>query len=275
MPVLDPRTVDRLAELICDRDGPHERSVRQLSQFLSNAGWTVDYAGGGREPWLAETIRQHNDDAQMIESLLRRMIDPREYDEGLQAAQQVLSHLNPLLVADGIQLDLDGHRPVLRGANDGPDLSHVADRLAGPELRTLVRELVSNAAMAEILIQRLDEVEACRGSGAYLMAVVGTGSFIEGLLHDALWRRDSEFRTRINPSLAELLQRAKAKGWIDKDAYQFSELVRDYRNFVHPREQLDLAFSPDNDTVLMCWQPVLAIMNDLDARLPGRGSNPR
>lgn len=28
--------------------------------------------------------------------------------------------------------------------------------------------------------------------------------------------------------------------------------------------------TPEADTVLMCWQPVLAVVNDLDKRLPGR-----
>lgn len=271
MPVLDSRTIDRVVALICDRDGPYERSVRQLCRILDDAGWTVEYTGGAREPWLGDTIREHNGDVAMIEALLRRVVDPREYDEGLVAAHQVLARLNPLLEADGIRLDLDGHRPVVRRpGEESRSLDEVASALAGPELRRLVQELVSDDAMAAILVRRLDEVEACRRSGAFVMALVGTGSFIEGLLSDTLRRRDPEVRRLHNPSLTELLQRAKARGWIEDDAYRFSELVRDYRNFVHPRVQLDMAFSPDDDTVLMCWQPVLAVLNDLRTRLPGQ-----
>jgi hypothetical protein len=41
MPVLDVRTIERLADLICDCDlnGPNARSVRQPQRFLEGAGW--------------------------------------------------------------------------------------------------------------------------------------------------------------------------------------------------------------------------------------------
>ncbi|HYJ54523.1 MAG TPA: hypothetical protein VEX40_03170, partial [Mycobacterium sp.] len=75
-----------------------------------------------------------------------------------------------------------------------PDLDEVAARLAGPQLRQAVRELVADKAMAEILVARLDEVDMARRSGAYLLAVIGTGSFIEGLLYDVLAPRDPQTR---------------------------------------------------------------------------------
>lgn len=135
----------------------------------------------------------------------------------------------------------------------------------------MVRKLVSDQAMAEILVARLDEVETCRRTGAYLLAVIGTGSFIEGLLYDVLRSRDPAVREAANPTLNMLLQRAHSRGWIQHDAFTFGGLVREYRNLVHPRAQLEKKFVPDNDTVLLCWQPVLAVVNDLQALLPGQG----
>jgi hypothetical protein len=75
---------------------------------------------------------------------------------------------------------------------------------------------------------------------------------------------------QVHPTtLDSLLRAAHARGWIQPDAFEFSDLVRQYRNFVHPREQQRRGITPDADTVLMCWQPVLAVVNDLDERLPG------
>ena len=65
-----------------------------------------------------------------------------------------------------------------------------------------------------------------------------------------------------------LLDRAQSLKWIQHDAYTFGGVVREDRNLVHPRAQLEKGFAPDGDTVLMCWQPVLAVLNDL-SRLPG------
>lgn len=272
MPVLDLRTVDRLAELVCDLGGPYQRSGRQLARLLEAAGWHVEYDGSARVPWLAETIRHHNDDPEAIDSLLRRVIDPREYDEGMPAAAAFVEPLNALLIADGLEVGHANRHTFVRRLDDSGDaavLDQVAAQLASSELRATVRSLVNDPAMADILNARLDEVEACRNVGAYLLAVIGTGSFIEGLLHDVLRLRDPATRKQDKTTLDYLLERAYARGWIQHDALRFGGVVREYRNLVHPREQLENGVMPDGDTVLMCWQPVLAVINDLQRLLPG------
>jgi hypothetical protein len=276
--VLDLRTIERLAEIICDQGGPYARSVRALTRFLEGAGWDVAYEGGARVPWLAEEIRERNDDAEAIHALLKRIIDPREYDDGIKAASTFVETLNDLLAADGLEVGHEsGTRPVVRRLDNTGELGldQLAARLADPELRQAVRELVSDSAMAAILVARLDEVDACRRAGAYLLAVIGTGSFVEGLLYDVLMSRDQSTQKNPKPMLDFLLGRAHKLGWIQHDAYTFSGFVREYRNLVHPREQLRMAFRADHDTVLLCWQPVLAVINDLQAELPGIGSRPR
>lgn len=279
MPVLDPRTIDRLAELICDLGGPHQRSVRQLERFLEGAGWEAPYPGyGGRVPWLADMIRRRNDDGSAISALLRRVVDPREYGGDAVEARSLLEPVNSLLSADGFVVGLDGSRPYVRmeaNSSDRATTEKVAAALASPELRAKIRGLVSDEALADVLVSRLDEVDAARSHGAYVLAVIGTGSLVEGLLDDVMRRRDPEIRKQEKTTLALLLDRAHSRGWIQPDVVDFSQVVRDYRNFVHPREQHRRGITPDEDTVLMCWQPVLALINDLDERLPGpRGPAP-
>ncbi len=36
---LDPNTLEQLASIICDTDGPHHRQYWQLENFFTNAGW--------------------------------------------------------------------------------------------------------------------------------------------------------------------------------------------------------------------------------------------
>lgn len=269
MPVLDPRTIERLAEMVCDHGGPHERSTRTLTRFLEAAGWDVEHPGGARVPWIVSEIQERNEDRAAIESLVCRLIDPREYDGGLSEAEHLVKPLNELLAADRVEVTHNGARPVVRTLDDGDTtLDQLAAQLAGPEIRRAVGEIVRDAAMTDILIARLDEVELCRKVGAYLLAVIGTGSFVEGLLYDILCQRDAETRQRDRPTLDFLLNRARKLGWIEHDAYTFSGIVREYRNLVHPRSQLEMRFHPDGDTVLLCWQPVIAVINDL-RKLPG------
>jgi len=274
VPVLDVRTIDRLAELICDLGGPRQRSVRQLQRFLEGAGWDAPYAGErGRVPWLVETIRRRNEDVDGITALLCRVIDPREYGGDAVEAGSLVEPMNALLAADGFVVGLEGNRPFARATSDSVGraaVEEVAAALSSPALRARIRGLVSDDTLADVLVSRLDEVDAARSHGAYVLAIIGTGSLVEGLLDDVMRRRDPEIRSHPETSLDILLTRAHGRGWIQPDALDFSHIVRQYRNFVHPREQLRRKIVPDEDTVLMCWQPVLALINDLHERLPGR-----
>jgi hypothetical protein len=273
MGVLDARTIDRLAELICDLGGPHQRSVRDLQRFLDGAGWDAPYPGyGARVPWLVDTIRDRNDDVRAICALLQRVVDPREYGGDVGHARSLVEPLNSFLVADGLVVGVDGGRPYARVESSqavSGSAQKVAAAMASPELRAKIRGLVTDPALADVLVSRLDEVDAARSHGAYVLAIIGTGSLVEGLLDDVMRRRDPETRSRRETTLGDLLTRAHSRGWIQPDALDFSQFVREYRNFVHPREQHRRKITPDDDTVLMCWQPVLALINDLHERLPG------
>ncbi|MGW7594902.1 hypothetical protein ACWGK9_38160, partial [Streptomyces rubiginosohelvolus] len=53
--------------------------------------------------------------------------------------------------------------------------------------------------------------------------------------------------------------------WIEHDAKLASELVRHYRNLVHPLAEKKTGHSPNRDTLDMCWPVVNATLNDLAA----------
>lgn len=141
-------------------------------------------------------LAQRAENEEAITALLRRVVDPRGYDGGSAEAETFVEPMNALLAADGFEVGLDRGRPFARrdDASERASLKQVAAALASPELRATVRSLVSDQALADILISRLDEVEAAHNAGAFVLAVVGTGSFIEGLLHDVMRLRDPEIR---------------------------------------------------------------------------------
>lgn len=57
---LDPRTIERLAKVIVDIDGPYERKGWQLETLLGHAGWddAPSYDGSARVPWLIEEMNE-------------------------------------------------------------------------------------------------------------------------------------------------------------------------------------------------------------------------
>ncbi|MFI6661490.1 hypothetical protein ACIBL8_38915 [Streptomyces sp. NPDC050523] len=274
MKPLDPLTLERVARLIVDIDGPFERRGYQLAQLLQHAAWPqpADYDGTARIPWLTDILTSADDPA-AVSRLLCRICDPLEYDDGLASADLVRQELNTHLAAEHLAVTYVSHRPVLGelGTDGHSTVFSVPD-----DLTERIRPLVSSDDFLTQLMERVSETQICEQHGAYGMALIGIGSFTEALLLDVLLHRDPALQQGLTPpeggkrvaperaSFALLLDTARARGWIQMDAHDFMGIVREYRNFVHLRKQRERGVVPDRDTVGMCWGPVRAVLNDLE-----------
>lgn len=131
----------------------------------------------------------------------------------------------------------------------------------------------------------------CYEHGAYTSAIIMLGSLLEGVLpHAAQVRTAGERMPKPLRSLGlnDFVDFAFKDKWIERDAKLASELVRHYRNLVHPPAEKKTGRSPDRDTLDMCWPVVNATLNDLAETVtappasdsvpapsePGRGRQP-
>ena len=104
------------------------------------------------------------------------------------------------------------------------------------------------------------------------------GSLLEGVLSWALTKfpekanraiaspKDSKTgKTKsINEwKLSQMIDVAHEIGWLGIDVKRFSHSLREFRNLVHPAQQIKEGVNPDKDTCLISWQVVRASMNDL------------
>jgi hypothetical protein len=276
---LDENTLDRIADLICDSDGPNHRQAWQLPIFFRQAGWAdvPEYTEIGRKHWVLELLHERRNDPSAIEKALRRLTDPREYPDGPGEAQLVARALNRTLALEGLKVTYAGGRPVvvrLAAAMVSPDAPAPID------LQRDMSAFIRDGAMAGILQMRLDEAATCREHGACLATIILLGSVLEGALLDVAFRfiatamqssRAPKGKKLAAWTLAELIDVEHELGWIQPDVQAFSHSLRDYRNFVHPREQLKRQEFPDQDTVSVCWDVVIAALNDLGVAVAAAG----
>jgi hypothetical protein len=272
---LDPKTLTRVAKVICDIDGPSERRGYELEQLLRDAGWSnpPEYDGSGRVRWLDEALADHAKDHGDVARLLCRVCDPREYDGGMPVAETFRTELNRILEPERLAVSYIGGRPVLGELTDDPD----QPMFSAPEgLENRLRTLLADPRVVMLLVDRVEQSRRAQASGAHLLALFGIGSFVEGLLFSVLMERYPDLAAtgfrgregkRISASRAGLellIDTAHDKGLIQLDAKNFMDPVRNFRNFIHPRQQLENDFLPDHDTVALCWGPVHAVLNDLE-----------
>ena len=272
---LDPKTLTRVANLICDIGGWSERHGYELEQLLRDAGWSdpPEYDGSSRVRWLTEALADRAKDHGDIARLLCRVCDPLEYDSGTLGAEDFRTKLNQVLEAERLAVSYVGGRPVLGELTDDPD----QPMFSAPEgLENRLSALLTDPRMVMLLVDRAEQSRRAQASGAYLLALFGIGSFVEGLLLSVLMERYPElnatgFRGRDGRKISAnraglelLIDTAHDKRLIQFDAKSFMDPVRNFRNFIHPRQQLEHDFLPDEDTVALCWGPVHAVLNDLE-----------
>lgn len=71
----------------------------------------------------------------------------------------------------------------------------------------------------------------------------------------------------LNGKLAEMIDVAHQLDWIGIDVKKYSHSLRDFRNLIHPYEQMMYRFKPDEDTTNISWLVVQAVINDLANKL--------
>lgn len=275
------KTIERAARIICDIDGSFERSGRGLENLIRASGWPdpPEYDGSPRIPWLIEVMQEREDDTAAIERLFCQVCDPVEYDDGIASAQVVTTELNQVLALEHLTISFWQNTPVM--AKLSPDGDHVV-YTAPEQLDTRLRSMITDPATAEWLLARVKETQVCERNGAFTFALIGIGSFVEYLLLSVLQQRDDYIKANgfrdergkliQRPSLDVLIRTAHARGWIELDAKDFLHQVREYRNLVHLRLQSETGLSPNADTIMMCWAPVRAVLNDLEATINSRRS---
>ncbi len=130
----------------------------------------------------------------------------------------------------------------------------------------------------EIIKSRLNEVEACIRSNAPLAAIFLIGSMLEGILlgiasdypkifnraNSAPKIRDTgKVRTFSEWSLNNFIDVAHEIGMLKQDVKKFSHVVRDFRNYIHPYQQMTEQFAPDKQTAMICFQVLKAVIFQL------------
>ncbi|MBL7132035.1 MAG: hypothetical protein ISS45_11670 [Candidatus Omnitrophica bacterium] len=119
-----------------------------------------------------------------------------------------------------------------------------------------------------ILEQRLEEIKKCLNSKAALATIFLCGSTLEGILLGVATSNPQKFNVaKTSPkdkngkvlqfhewTLSNFIDVAKEIGFLKEDVKKFSHSLRDFRNYIHPYQQANQQFNPDEHTAKLCWQ---------------------
>lgn len=263
---LDPSTLDELTALIAgDGDRPVYRSAAKLRVFLERAGISPppDFATLPRRDAVRKALSGIQGDNTNAELAVLRLADRREFTSGNTAYEDTQRELGEILGRENMQ--------VIHDAQGRPNLTSIQkdkDTLYEVRLKVKLNQVINNPDLVAVNQERLNEANSCQKVKAYMSSIIMLGSLLEGVLLAAVSERSH--RQLPKPidrmGLQDLMDFAHKEGWIQFDAHKGSELVREYRNLVHPHLQVRrIGHPPDEDTLAMCWPVVNATLNDLAA----------
>ena len=277
---MDDQTLEALAELICGDDeetAPIYRSSSKLTRFFAAAGLRrFVHDGSTRKWWTLDALRNCSQDER--KNVLLRLASPREYRGSASDTRKALTTLNSILQLEGLRVELRHGRPTITSVPVQFDLSSdEVEEETKPIPAPDFLALGLGGTIGELLDLRWREAQICVDHGAYLLATIAMGGLLEGLLLGVLSGRPKEanksvaapkHRTGIvkkfgDWTLSEMIDVAHEVGWLDLDVKKFSHSLREFRNLVHPYQQMATRANPDADTCSISWRVVQAAVNDL------------
>jgi len=207
--------------------------------------------------------------------ILLRLANPLEY-HNIEVNNIIIEEMNQILFAEGYEISLNANVPYIQDVNTKIPNKEVSKNKKHFD-KVCFNDLVDDPKLFKVLEFRWNEVEICSSNGAYLSTIILLGSILEGVLLFIVQKNPKESNMcKSAPknkngnvlkfkdwTLETLINVTHDCGWIGKDVKDFNIILRDYRNLVHPRKQLDDDTFPDEDTCRICVDVVHAALNDL------------
>jgi hypothetical protein len=158
------------------------------------------------------------------------------------------------------------------------ELDFLSQDLGSLDLASLPGDLTAQ----QVLRARLTEIERCLEAEAPLAVIFLVGSTLEGLLLELALAKATVyasssaaplFRGTAKPikdwSLADLIKVSRALGVVGEDVLKHADHVRNFRNYIHPRQQMHEKFEPRLMTAQIAHQVLLAVLADLKKLVEG------
>lgn len=141
-----------------------------------------------------------------------------------------------------------------------------------------LEKLKIDSVVIDILNSRISEIKNSIKSKSGLSCVILCGSVLEGILLGIATSKMREFnQCEISPknkdtqkvlafndwTLSNFIDVCHKLGFLGLDVKKYSHSLRDFRNYIHPYQQMASRFNPDIETAKISWQVLKAAITDL------------
>ena len=277
---LSNKTLEML-RIIINGDGTNRyRSGSMLVSFFNQLGFTDVYGRGfpSRKIYTDDKLQEINGTPKLDECIKMAFavidfigkID--ELDQLIETFNQYMAFDKWQVVRDNEMITFKRLDKIIIPKSEKTASNMQEEDFLKQDFDVNIDNLRLDTNINEIIKCRLCEVEACIRTEASLAAIFMIGSILEGILlgiassyprqfnQAKCAPKDADKKVKSFPEwkLSNLIDAAAEIGILKQDVKKFSHVVRDLRNYIHPYQQMDSRFSPDNHTAMICFQVLKA-----------------
>lgn len=287
---LSPKTLEKLRELINEitqyRSGPKIIEFFSTFDYVDVYGndYLRKYGQGFPSRWIYtdQRLSQINNSPKMV-ACIKNLFTPIDYMDNLKRLDDLITEFNKYLQFDRYQISRVNTEIKIRAVNeinidDSLQSKHTTseNQFIKHEFKLDCSKINLIPTLLPIIDNRMLEIEKSFKAEAYLSVILLAGSTLEGVLLNIASQNQKAFNTSSNSpkkdgkvksfdqwTLNNFIEVSHSIGLIEKDTYRFSKELRDFRNYIHPFQQMTENFIPREQTAKICLQVLKSAISDI------------
>lgn len=273
--ILGKKTLEKLRILI--NEETERRSGPVLVSFFNELGFNDTYGQGFPSRWIFtdEKLAKLNGTPE-LDKCIKKLFAPVNFISRFTELDKFIADFNQYMAFDGWQVVRKETEITFAKAGkiNFEEKTEVKEEdFLTHEFKDIsLEKLGLDSVITETLNLRIDEIKKCLNAKAPLSVIFLSGSTLEGILLGIASKQPKEFnQSKSAPkdkegkvksfqdwTLSNFIDVSSDVGFLKEDVKKFSHALRDFRNYIHPYEQISNRFNPSEHTALMCWQVLKA-----------------
>jgi len=279
---LNYKTLEKLRNLINEETS--YKSGPELVRFFNDLGSADTYGQGFPSRWMYtdQKLSQLNGKPE-LDKCIRKLFAPIEYIGRYKELDAFIEDFNQFLAFDKWKVVRKNTEITFERA-DKVDIPITKQKEETKE-EVFLNKIFENISLEKLgldsrltntIESRFKEIESCLKHEASLSVIFLAGSSLEGILLGTASRYPREYNTartapkkdeKVRPfhewTLSNLIDTTHELELLKEDVKRFSHALRDFRNYIHPLQQISTGFFPDKHTAEICWQVLRAAIFQL------------
>lgn len=280
--LLTKKSLEKLRQLI--NEETEYRSGPKLVDFFNELGFKDTYGQGFPSRWMYtdEKLDQINNTSK-LDKCIKNVLSPVNFIGRFQELDAHIKEFNQYLAFDKLkvvrnQANITFQKLYKVEIDESTQGKEEENEFLNREFTDIdVTRLDLESAVTNVLQYRIKEIEKCFSGSAHLAVILLAGSTLEGVFLGLAIKYPREFNSaKSSPkdtsgkvklfhdwNLNNFVNVARDLDLIQHDTQKFSHTLRDFRNYIHPFEQMSSGFNPREHTAKICLQVLKAAISEI------------